>query len=129
LKRQQETLSRSGKSSWKGQLKPLYLPDVNSEHPYEAERIEHGLKWSPVKIYGGSMKKGRGQSSTWRLMVEYLSRSNNSEMPAEGVPFTAILTIRDPKEEEPVFNVMRQQLALNVQLADIRTAARVTTRV
>jgi hypothetical protein len=126
---QQERTKPNGKVAWEGQLKPLYLPSSNSEHPIEAERIEHGLKWSPVKIYGDTMKQGRGNSSTWRLMVEYLSRSDNQEMPAEGVPFTAILTIRDPKKAEPVFSVMRQQLALNVQLSDIRTAARVTARV
>ncbi|ULO23149.1 S8 family peptidase [Methylocystis sp. SB2] len=126
---QQETTKPNGKTSWKGQLKPLYLPSANSDYPFEAERIEHGLKWSPVKVYGDTLKKGRGNSSTWRLLVEYLSRSDNQEMPPEGVPFTAILTIRDPRGEEPVFSVMRQQLALNVQLSDIRTAARVTSRV
>jgi hypothetical protein len=50
-------------------------------------------------------------------------------MPRDGVPFTALLTISDLKKEEPVFNVMRNQLLQNVQLADIRTAARVVTRV
>lgn len=126
---QQETTKTNGKTSWKGQLKPLYLPSDNSERPFESERIEHGLKWSPVKVYGDILKNGRGNSSTWRLMVEYLSRSDNQEMPPDGVPFTAILTIRDPNSEQPVFNVMRQQLTTTVQLSDIRTAARVTSRV
>ena len=51
-------------------------------------------------------------------------------MPDEGVPFTALLTISDPKGEKPVFNDMRQVLnALGVRVEDIRTAARVSTRV
>src|SRR3546814_3472038 len=51
-------------------------------------------------------------------------------MPEEGVPFTAIVTISDPTSEQPVFNDMRQNLqALGTQIADIRTAARITPRV
>ena len=51
-------------------------------------------------------------------------------MPDEGVPFTAIVTISDPDEEQPVFTDMRQTLqALGTQIADTRTAARVTPRV
>ena len=47
-----------------------------------------------------------------------------------GVPFTAILTISDPEAEKPVFNDMRQSLqAIGTQIADIRTAARITPRV
>ena len=47
-----------------------------------------------------------------------------------GVPFTAIVTISDPDAEQPVFNDMRQNLqALGTQIADIRTAARITPRV
>ena len=50
-------------------------------------------------------------------------------MPAEGVPFTVLLTISDPKGEQPVFNDMRQMLnALGVRIEDIRTAARVTNQ-
>jgi hypothetical protein len=126
---QQEQISKKGKVSWKGQLKPLYLPPSNVDHPYEAERVEHGMKWSPAKVCGTTMPQGRGTSSNWRLLISYLSRSDNQEMPREGVPFTALLTIADLKKEEPVFNVMRQQLSTSVQLADIRTAARVVTRV
>lgn len=126
---QQEQISRGGEVSWKGQLKPLYLPPSGIEHPYEAERVEHGMKWSPVKTSGATMPKGRGASTNWRLVVSYLSRTDNEEMPDEGVPFTAILTISDPKMEQPVFQVMRQQLLQSVQIADIRTAARVVSRV
>lgn len=124
---QQEQIDEDGEVSWKGQLKPLYLP--SGDHPYEAERVEHGMKWSPVKTSATTMPKGRGTSTNWRLVVDYLSRTDNDEMPDEGVPFTAILTISDPKMTEQVFQVMRQQLLQNVQIADIRTAARVVNRV
>ena len=114
---------------WRGRLEPLYLPSRREALPLEAERIEHGLKWSPVKIWAKTFPQGVGPSSNWRLFVEYLTRAGEV-MPEEGVPFTVIATINDPDSEQPVFNDMRQNLqALGTQIADIRTAARITPRV
>lgn len=114
---------------WKGRLDPLYLPSRRDSPPVEAERIEHDLKWSPVKVHAKTFPKGVGPSSNWRLFVEYLTRAGEV-MPDEGVPFTVIVTISDPDGEQPVFNDMRQNLqALGTQIADIRTAARITPRV
>lgn len=116
-------------SGWKGRLKPLYLPSSREAPAIEAERIEHDLKWSPVKVYENTFPQGVGSSSNWRLFIEYLERAGEV-MPEEGVPFTAILTISDPDAEKPVFNDMRQNLqAIGTQIADIRTAARITPRV
>lgn len=113
---------------WKGQLQPVYLPPKSPSHPIEAERIEHEFKWSPTKAYARTMS-GVGSSNVWRLSVNYLTRARE-EMPSEGVPFTTILTIADPKGERPVFNEMRLELQrMGARIADIRTAARVTTRV
>lgn len=114
---------------WKGRLDPIYLPNKAERRLIEAERIEHGLKWSAVKVFAKHMPIGIGASSNWRLYVEYLTRAGE-EMPEDGVPFTAILTLSDPDGIRPVFNEMRQTLtALGVQVADIRTAARITPRV
>jgi hypothetical protein len=114
---------------WKGKLDPLYLPGGAEGAHLEAELIEHGFKWSPVKVYAKSMPKGVGKSSNWRLALEYLTRAGE-QMPEEGVPFTAILTISDIGKSQPVFNEMRQTLtAIGVKVADIRTAARITPRV
>ncbi len=114
---------------WKGRLDPVYLPEKRDRHAIEAELIEHDLKWSPVKVHAKSFPKGVGPSSNWRLFVEYLTRAGE-EMPEDGVPFTAILTISDPKGDRPVFNEMRQNLqAIGARIADIRTAARITPRV
>ena len=75
------------------------------------------------------LPKGVGPTSDWRLMINYLTRSNG-HMPDGGVPFTAILTISDPEGDAPVFNDLRQNLqALGVQISDIRTAIRITPRV
>jgi hypothetical protein len=114
---------------WKGRLDAIYLPGRAETPVYEAELIEHGLKWSPVKVFAKTMPRGVGESSNWRLSINYLSRAGEA-MPEEGVPFTAILTISDLDGAKPVFNDLRQALtALGVQIADIRTAARITPRV
>ncbi len=114
---------------WAGRLESPYLKEQKDVHRVEAELIEHGLKWSAVKVYEKSMPRGVGFSSNWRLAVNYLTRAGE-QMPADGVPFTAILTISDLDGERPIFNDMRQTLnALGVRTADIRTAARITPRV
>jgi hypothetical protein len=114
---------------WKGRLDPLYLPSRRETPAIEAELIEHELKWSPVKVLAKTFPQGVGPSSSWRLFIEYLTRSGEV-MPEGGVPFTAIVTISDHEAEQPVFNEMRQNLqALGAQIADIRTAARITPRV
>jgi hypothetical protein len=113
---------------WKGRLNPIYLPEGSERALYEAERIEQGLKWSPIKIYEKSMPRGHGPSSSWRLFVEYITRTGE-EMPEDGVPFTVILTIKDLEGNAPVFNDMRQTLVTVARIADIRTAARITPRV
>lgn len=115
--------------SWRGELQAAYLP-YEGDHPaYEAELIEHGLKWSPIKTYARVSKRGIGKSSNWRLVVDYLERAGET-IPDQGIPFTAILTIEDPDQDKPIFNEMRQNLqAGGVRISDIRTAARITPRV
>ncbi|MCB9957972.1 MAG: S8 family peptidase [Rhodospirillaceae bacterium] len=114
---------------WEGRLDPIYLPGKGETPSIEAELIEHGLKWSPVKAYAKASPRGVGKSPNWRLTVGYLTRVGE-EMREEGVPFTAILTIADLEGTRPVFNDLRQSLlASNIQIADIRTAARVMPRV
>jgi hypothetical protein len=113
-----------------GVVPPAYLPQLSEKgHQYEAAQVEHGMKWSPVKIYRRPEKSGGGHSSNWRLVLSYLERSE-SRMPDEGVPFTCIITISDPGATKPVFNEMRQNLqTIGVRIADIQTAARITQRV
>lgn len=113
---------------WEGRLRSAYLPAASDDFPIEAERIEHGYKWSPMKVYETS-RRGVGKTSNWRLVVNYLTRFGE-RMPETGIPFTAVLTIRDPKGAAPVFNEMRQYLSAQaIRTEDIRTAARVVARV
>ena len=114
---------------YQGRLEPIYLPDKKTKKPYEKEQIDHAFKWSPIKVFEKNFPKGVGPSTNWKLDVEHLAR-DGEEIPDSGVPFTALLTIADPKDEKPIFNDMRQTLtALGVETLDIKTAARVVPRV
>ena len=120
-------LQKDGK--YKGRLEAIYAPETGEGGLYEKDQIEHAFKWSPIKVYEKKFSKGVGPSTDWRLDVEYLTR-DGERIPDNGIPFTAILTIFDPNEEEPVFNDMRQTLqSIGVQTVDIKTAARIVSRV
>lgn len=81
------------------------LPSHRRESPaVEAALIEHDLKWSPVKVYEKTFRRGVGPcSSNWRLFVEYLTRAGET-MPDEGVPFTAIVTISEYQSPTSLFS-------------------------
>ncbi|MCF5475323.1 S8 family peptidase [Pseudomonas syringae] len=114
---------------FKSGLEPTYVFFSKDDKVTEAELIEHKFKWSPVKVFGTSMPKGRGKSSNWRLMINYLTRSGEI-LPPEGVPFSILLTISDPSRSKPIFQEMRNSLQLSgAKIADIHTAARVTPKV
>ena len=114
---------------FQSQLDPIYLPESQRTGTAEADLIEFGLKWGPVKAYAKTFSRGVGVSTNWRLDVEYLLR-DGEVMPPNGVPFTVLLTISDPNGEKPVFNDVRQMLqSVGVETSDIRTAARIVTRV
>lgn len=118
-----------GSDKFQGRADPVYLPNTEQTHYFEPDLIKHGLKWSPIKVYELNSVNGLGPSTNWRLDVDYLTR-DEEELPQDGVPFTAILTISDPKGQAPIFTEMRQFLqSQNILTADIRTAARVVTRI
>lgn len=120
----QQRVAKGKPNQWVGQLDPVYLPG-KSDPLIEAERIKYGFKWSPTKMLERNMH-GVGSSQNWKLSIKYLSRTDDSEIPFDGVPFTAILTISDPNRVAPVFSQMRSRLIeLGVEIDDIRTAARV----
>jgi Subtilase family len=120
--RQEHVDPKTGEVSWEGRLRS------ETDKRYERELIEHGQKWWPVKQYERALKRV-GASSQWRLVIEGLARAGTS-FPAEGVQFAALLTIQDEQETADVFREMRQGLlAAGAQIADVRTANRVGTRI
>ncbi len=94
----------------------------------ENELIRHLLKWCPIKTYTFESPRGVGTTSRWRFTVEALERTPG-EIPDEGIPFVAILSLEDMQKQAPIFDELRRELVRNgVRLEDIRVAARVRAR-
>lgn len=114
----------------KSQLKSIYSgKSLNEEYLYEKELIDQTFKWSPVKVSERNLKIGIGGLTDWYLEVQCQGR-DGVLINEEGIPFTVVLTIEDPKGLQPVYNEMRQNLqATGAIISDIRTATRITQRI
>ena len=94
--------------------------DAPSTGAEEKELMEDGLKWGVVKQSQYFSAKGAGASSDWRIALKYLLRIEEN-FPAEGIPFSMILTISDPEGGQPVYQDMKIGLsARDVLTGDIR---------
>lgn len=119
--RQEEINPGTGEIGFKGRLKG------DGSKQLEKELVKHGAKWWPVKKLQGNFKS-IGKSSQWRLVIDPLARSE-FVMPESGIPFSAVLTISDPKKTAPIFNQMRLQLQnAGANVSDIRSALRTRIR-
>jgi len=128
LRQRQPNDRADGKPSWHDQISQAFLPRTANLTVPERALISHGLKWWPTKRYQANFANGVGSSTEWQLQVESIIRAE-TEFPAEGVPFSLILTIEDPDKMQPIFQEFRRQLVSNrVDLHDIRTAVRLRPR-
>jgi hypothetical protein len=124
LRQRQPVNRRDGKPSFHDQISQAFLPRTGKLTIPERILIDHGLKWWPTKRYEADFSGSVGQSAEWRLEVESVVRAE-ATFPAEGVPFSLILTIEDEQGSAPVFQTLRQALlARRVDMQDIRTAVR-----
>lgn len=73
---------------------------------YEKDLVEHGFKWSPVKVYRREMSRVQGQ--TWRLTLSAEHRSGNAT--TEPQRAALILTVSDPLKKAPVYDEMVVQM-------------------
>lgn len=106
---------------FKSALSAVNQPRSRKVPQAERELILEASKWQVVKSFEQGFR-GRGESSTWKLLVEYLTRAEE-DLPDVGVEFAAVLTIADDRGEAPIFQQMRQHLGdLGVRTGDIRTS-------
>ena len=78
-----------GRIDYKGQV-PL---ETRWDERYEAARVEHGFKWSPVKSYYKKFSRGVQIGDGWKLRIDLTSR-NGMYVPSQ--EFVLIITIKDP---------------------------------
>lgn len=70
---------------------------------YERHLIEHGFKWSPVKVYRRSIPNGVS-GNEWRLLVSVHHRSGYVTTVPQGM--VLLLTMWDPDKRAPVYDQM-----------------------
>lgn len=81
--------SQDGTPDYKGQV-PL---ETKWDERFEAARVEHGFKWSPIKSYYRKLKNGIQVADGWKLRVDLTAR-NGIHIPSQ--EFVLIVTIKDP---------------------------------
>lgn len=96
----------TGKKKHKGKI-PVDLGDFQQK--FEHYMIEHGFKWSPVKVYRKSMSGIGGDE--WRLHIDLQHRADFQQESAQR--FALILSMFDRTEQLPVYNDVVQ--AMQVQ--------------
>lgn len=128
LRQRQPGLRTDGLPSFHDQISQAFLPRTGKLTIPERSLIDHGLKWWPTKRYEAEFGEGVGNSTEWRLDVESVVRAE-AVFPAEGVPFSLIVTIEDEDNVAPIFQSVRQDLvSKRVEMQDIQTAIRVRPR-
>lgn len=115
-------VGKSGKREHRGKVPP---EPKNVSRMYERQLIEHGFKWSPVKVYRKKMQRIQGDE--WRLKVSVHQRSGYAS--AEPQDFALVVTMRDPKQKAPVYDeVVQQMQQLGWVTQDLQVHERVRAR-
>lgn len=78
----------TGKITYKGQV-PL---ESKWDEKFEAARVEHGFKWSPIKSYYRKLSRGIKLEDGWKLRIDLTPR-NGLYVPSQ--EFVLIITIKD----------------------------------
>ena len=67
---------------------------------YEKHLVEHGFKWSPVKVYRKTLTAVTG--TNWRLKLRLYYRAGVTEVSPQNVAL--VVTLLDPERQKPVYN-------------------------
>lgn len=102
-------------------LVPLEAP--RREDLYEKAMVEHGFKWSPVKVYHGRFARGKA-ATRFRLRLDLLRRAGEPSS-AEPMRATVIITFKGIDADQPVYaDGLRALQAANWTSSKVTTRAR-----
>jgi serine protease AprX len=111
-----------GKRHHRGQVPP---EPRDMAKLYERQLIEHGFKWSPVKVYRRIIKKGI-KGDEWRLNVSLTQRSGFATTEAQKAAI--LVTLYDPLKQAPIYNEVSTLMAqLGWATANLDVQARLRT--
>jgi len=116
-------MGKDGKIHFKGSVPP---DPKNHSDAYESTLIEHGFKWSPLKVY---RRRFLGVAGTdWELRFDVLYRAGQ-EVPPLPHEAHAIVTMRALEEGQPVYrDGVRALQRLNHRTQPLVTQAQIQVR-
>lgn len=91
--------------------------DGDNEFKWEKDRITKESKWSNIKQVEFVSPRGRKGSN--EMILEVLQNWRNVKEKVK-IPFYIVLTIKDPKNEVPVYNEVTRKLSASFATNDIR---------
>jgi serine protease AprX len=92
---------------------------------FEKHLVEHGFKWSPVKVFRERLEKAGG--SRWRLMMKLLYRSETDLLRPQRVAL--VVTMFDPERRRPVYDDVARAMAVSGWVTqDLRIDERIRAR-
>lgn len=86
-------IAEDGKIKFKGQV-PL---ECSWDEKFEKSRIENGFKWSPIKSYYRTMKRGISKADGWKIRIDLTGRSGLALKPQE---FVLLITIKGAEDSD-----------------------------
>lgn len=92
---------------------------------FEKRLVEHGFKWSPVKVF--RRKLSRVSGDRWRIVMEMLYRSEaDVQLPQSAA---LVVTLFDPERKKPVYDDVVRAINLSGWVTqDLRVTDRIRPR-
>jgi len=113
---------KNGKIKHVGKI-PLEPKDYSKL--YESYLIEHGFKWSPVKVYRKKLARTSGDS--WRIYMRMHHRGLTNRTTPQNVAL--IITLIDPARQKPVYDdVVRTMNQSGWLTQDLKVSERLRIR-
>jgi hypothetical protein len=99
-------VGKDGKRRHVGRV-PLEPLDANTL--YEEYQIEHGFKWSPLKVYRNRLERTKGD--LWRIVLRMYHRQ--PEQTGEVQTVALVVTLQDPNRKADVYNEVVREMNVN----------------
>lgn len=114
-------IGTDGKPHFNGQI-PLEPADTREQ--YEKYQVEHGFKWSPVKVYRARFtKENPAEGQAWAIGLQMFYRGNEDFGQPQNVAL--VVTMQDPNKSLDVYNDTMRELSSNGwAIGDLQTRAR-----
>ncbi len=101
------------------------FPKRTEKHPLEKKRVEHGFKWSPLKVYRRVIPKGVN-GDIWRLLLAGTDRSGADNL---SMRVAVVVTIADTQRKASVYtDVIRAMNQLGWVATDVQLRERERAR-